>query len=279
MKPGYLLASIFISILFLSPSAEGVNDTIWVERVTVSSGIEYSFSIDGYLNQPLRGFEIPLSFSSYDLVFDSASLSGGIVPSGYEISWRTDNDSTHFLLFIFPLIVNPPPPNIEAQRGKICDVFFSVRDFAPDQIVFIDTAGYPLYIGDSLVQYYDLIGYDTTGTNPTYPEYVYGTISIFTDVWEDDSEGSLPDDFRLFQNYPNPFNPITRIAYQVPFETDVALEILNLLGQEVETFHQGTKQPGYHEIYFDASGLKSGFYLYRIRAGDFIETRKMLLLK
>ncbi|HEQ98385.1 MAG TPA: T9SS type A sorting domain-containing protein [candidate division Zixibacteria bacterium] len=279
MKSAPVLLTIVLIILVLGSSAQGFSDTIQIEWVTVVPGIDHSFSVYGYLDQPHTGFEIPLAFSSYDLVFDSATLDDGIVPTEYEISWRIREDSTHFLLYIFPLTVTPPFPDILPPGGKICEVYFHVRDFAFDQIVFVDTAGYPLFVDESLLQYFDLSGYDTTGT-AIYPDFMYGTVSIFTDVYDDDdSEGSVPEDFRLYQNYPNPFNPTTRISYQLPYETDVTLEILNLLGQKIETIEQGIRQPGYYEIFFDGSELKSGFYLYRIRAGDFTETRKMLLLK
>jgi hypothetical protein len=281
MKSAPILLTIVLTVLGFGSSTQGFTDTIQVESVNVVPGVDYSFSIYGYLDQPHTGFEIPLAFSSYDMVFDSATLNDGIVPTEYEISWRIREDSTHFLLYIFPLAISPPPPNILPPGGKICEVYFHVRDFAFDQIVFVDTAAYPLYDTSSgdLITTYELSGYDTSSF-AIHPDFIYGTVSIFTDVYDDDDfEGSVPEDFRLFQNYPNPFNPTTRISYQLPYETDVTIEILNLLGQKIKTIEKGIKQPGYHEIFFDGSRLKSGFYLYRIRAADFTETRKMLLLK
>ena len=91
--------------------------------------------------------------------------------------------------------------------------------------------------------------------------------------------GSIPTRYALEQNYPNPFNPSTTIRYALPRRTAVTLVVYNTLGQEVATLVQGEKEAGYHEAVFDASGSASGVYFYRLTAGDFIETRKLLLLR
>ncbi len=89
----------------------------------------------------------------------------------------------------------------------------------------------------------------------------------------------LPDDFQLAQNYPNPFNPLTTIRYGLPSRSHVMLTVFNTLGQKVATLVQGEQEAGYHEAVFDASGLASGMYLYRLHAGDFVQARRLLLLK
>jgi len=89
----------------------------------------------------------------------------------------------------------------------------------------------------------------------------------------------LPGEFVLMQNYPNPFNPSTRIAYGLGGNVHVRLAVLNTLGQEVATLVDSRQGAGYHEVQFDASGLSSGVYFYRIRAGSYVETRKLLLLR
>lgn len=89
----------------------------------------------------------------------------------------------------------------------------------------------------------------------------------------------VPKTFKLYQNYPNPFNPSTNIRYEVPVQTKVTLTIFNVLGQEVTMLVNETKQPGRYEVKWDPIGQASGTYLYRIIAGDFIETKKMILLR
>jgi Secretion system C-terminal sorting domain len=105
--------------------------------------------------------------------------------------------------------------------------------------------------------------------------------------WEDsilvivgvENEISLPTEFSLFQNFPNPFNPNTTIKYSIPEMNKVSLAVFNLLGEEVATLVNEEKVAGYHEIEFNASVLSSGIYFYRLQAGDFISTKKMILLK
>ena len=90
---------------------------------------------------------------------------------------------------------------------------------------------------------------------------------------------NVPIDFNLVQNYPNPFNPSTIIRYGLPQRSQVLLTIFNTLGQQVATLFQGEQEAGYHEVGFDGSNLASGVYLYRLTAGSFVQTRKLLLLR
>jgi CubicO group peptidase (beta-lactamase class C family) len=89
----------------------------------------------------------------------------------------------------------------------------------------------------------------------------------------------LPTSFILSQNYPNPFNPSTTIRYGLPHKSQVSLMVYNTLGQQIAVLVHGEQEAGYHEVRFDASGLSSGVYFYRLQAGDFVQTRKLLLLR
>lgn len=88
-----------------------------------------------------------------------------------------------------------------------------------------------------------------------------------------------PEAFRLEQNYPNPFNPTTVVSYQLPAVSDVRLIVYDLLGRDVAVLVNGKQVPGRYEVRFDASGLASGVYLYRLTAGGSVQTRKMLLVR
>ena len=90
---------------------------------------------------------------------------------------------------------------------------------------------------------------------------------------------NVPDKFSLNQNYPNPFNPSTTIEFQLPKESFVTLKVYNILGKEVASLVNEQKPAGVHKINFDASGLTSGLYIYKISTGSLEQTRKMLLLK
>jgi fibronectin-binding autotransporter adhesin len=90
---------------------------------------------------------------------------------------------------------------------------------------------------------------------------------------------ALPTEFALYQNFPNPFNPTTTIKFDLPKESNVTLKVFNVLGQEVATLVNNVMPAGHQSFSFDASKLSSGMYIYRIQAGDFVQIRKMLLMK
>ena len=98
------------------------------------------------------------------------------------------------------------------------------------------------------------------------------------------TENSILNKFRLYQNYPNPFNPTTKVKFTIPLNVkremlNVTLKVYDILGNEVATLVNEEKPSGTYEVYFDASSLASGIYFYTLRAGNYIETKKMILLK
>ncbi len=100
-------------------------------------------------------------------------------------------------------------------------------------------------------------------------------------------EIGMPDKFELYQNYPNPFNPTTKIRYSIPSvethsgasQQNVLLKVYDVLGNEIATLVNEEKQPGKYEVEFDGLRLASGIYFYRLTAGSFIQTKKMILLR
>jgi hypothetical protein len=88
-----------------------------------------------------------------------------------------------------------------------------------------------------------------------------------------------PTEFALYQNYPNPFNPSTLIKYQVPVNSFVSIRVFDLLGKELATLVDEEKSAGNYDVSFDASRLVSGVYVYKIQAGTFVESKKMILMK
>ena len=89
----------------------------------------------------------------------------------------------------------------------------------------------------------------------------------------------FPLDFALYQNYPNPFNPSTTIKYQIPELSFVIIKVLDVLGKEVAKLVNEEKPVGNYEIEFNATGLPSGVYFYQLKSGDYVSTKKMILIK
>jgi len=122
---------------------------------------------------------------------------------------------------------------------------------------------------------------------------VWDTIPDFHDRWnfgpkfpvkilsvtDGDEKSSQPENFVLHQNYPNPFNPSTKISWESTVGSWQTLKIFDMLGHEVQTLANEYKSAGTHDVTFDTSGLPSGIYFYKLQAGNFTETKKMLLLK
>jgi len=98
------------------------------------------------------------------------------------------------------------------------------------------------------------------------------------------SNDRIPATFVLNQNYPNPFNPTTQIQYGLPRQSNVKLTVHNVLGQEVARLVEGEQEAGFHEVQWNGRNengtpVASGVYLYRIQAGEFVRTSKMVFLK
>ncbi|MEJ2196195.1 MAG: T9SS type A sorting domain-containing protein [Ignavibacteriaceae bacterium] len=96
---------------------------------------------------------------------------------------------------------------------------------------------------------------------------------------EDNKINVVPTEYSLSQNYPNPFNPTTKIRYQVPATGLVSIRIYNLLGEVVATLVNEEKPVGTYELTWNAENLSSGVYFYKLQAGKFVETKKMVVMK
>ena len=119
----------------------------------------------------------------------------------------------------------------------------------------------------------NLVIHNSSSVTPEIPILVNGAIGI-----EDDDIG-LPGDYSLRQNYPNPFNARTSIGFSLPEQSDVTIEVYNLLGQKTATLTAGLMPAGNHTVTWDASDVASGIYYYKITAGEYSDVRMMTLLK
>lgn len=126
---------------------------------------------------------------------------------------------------------------------------------------------------------YSFIDDNVTGGS----KFKYRLKQIDTDGQYDYSESVdvaiVPNRFMVYQNYPNPFNPITKIRFELPQPCLIEIKIYDILGAEVTTLLKENKEKGIFETEFNAAGLPSGIYFYRLQTGPFVDTKKMILLK
>lgn len=126
-------------------------------------------------------------------------------------------------------------------------------------------------------------GYPATPTSGT-PVWTSGGLteldlsSLVTSV-EEKEQSEVPQNYELFQSYPNPFNPTTTIQFALPKRSEVSLKLFDVLGREVATLLDEELQPGEYKVVFEAEGLSSGVYFYRIQAKGLVRTKKLMLLK
>ncbi len=126
----------------------------------------------------------------------------------------------------------------------------------------------------------DTTGFPTTfGSETKYPDPATSYSRVKQTTGVKGNRGTVISGFSLMQNYPNPFNPTTRIEYRIANVGFVSLKVYNVLGQEVASLVSGVKRPGDYAVQFDGSRLASGVYFYRLQAGSYTATNKLLLLK
>ena len=125
--------------------------------------------------------------------------------------------------------------------------------------------------GDSLI--------DIVACGPEARQVVLYTSTIGTSISPDDISSEIPKSFKLYQNYPNPFNPETEIDFALPEAVRVNITVYNLLGQAIEVLVNSEVQVGYHSITWSGQNFTSGIYFYRLSAGDYTDTKRMLLVK
>ena len=139
----------------------------------------------------------------------------------------------------------------------------------------IDTAYIDIEVLSDSTYYYRVSAYDFAGNESERSDEAscqFVGIYSYRDM-------ELPKSFSLSQNYPNPFNPVTEIRYALPNDCYIRLEVYNTLGQKVTSLVGGKQKAGYKIVKWDASSFSSGIYFCRLQAGEFVQTRKMILLK
>ncbi len=169
--------------------------------------------------------------------------------------------------------------NIRDSNSDLTDILIARFDDAGNmrwsRLIGGAKADYGYSVGVAKDTSYVVAGTSFSSSSGTADIMLCGVKDILSDV----GPGvSAPNGFALGQNYPNPFNPSTTIKYELPKASVVRLSVYDLLGREVSVLVDERRDAGVHQVQFDASGLASGVYLYRLQAGDFVQTRRLVLI-
>jgi hypothetical protein len=285
-----------VRVSFARSKYDGIDTTLQIESYTVWRYIDdtewdavgmfnavqdsiYNYVAPTLCDSTFEGicwstFKVSAHTPDPDIFFWSDSLSGysidNIAPEAPTGLLATAMDESIYLTWN----VSPEEDFHYFILEKSTDIEFT--DF--ETINTIDTSYNDTEYVYYVTYYYRLAVTDYTGNVSDYSETVEATILSI------DSEGLIPEVFALQQNYPNPFNPITQIKYDLPENSFVNIIIYDMLGRQVRTLVNQTQDAGFKSVLWNAidsfgSPVSAGVYLYQIQAGEFVQTKKMVLLK
>jgi hypothetical protein len=187
------------------------------------------------------------------LPVELTSFSASIIKNGIKLNWRTETEVNNYGFEIHRSIRKDNWENIGFVEGH-------GNTNSPKEYGFLDESVFA-----SGKYFYRLKQIDNDGT------YEYSNVI--------EINFGTSQDYTLNQNFPNPFNPVTSISYQIPTKSNVILKVYDIVGKEVATLVNEFKEAGSYILRFDGSGLASGFYFFKLQANDFVEIRKMVLMK
>jgi len=228
----------------------------YCNSLLIANGNILVSNISGIYFAPLSSFEIPLPIELE--AFTATVRTNGNV----RLKWTTLSESTNYGFEVW-------------RSGNSKDEFHKISSLLPGhgssttayQYEFIDR------LATTVERFYRLRQINLDGTHKD-SDPVFAT-----DAMGKAGAVDIPNEWSLSQNYPNPFNPSTMIKYGLPRRSEVTLTIYNSLGQRVVQLVDEEEDAGYHEVTFDGSSLASEVYFFRLQAGSFVKTMKLLLLR
>ncbi|MEJ2617986.1 MAG: pectinesterase family protein, partial [Ignavibacteriaceae bacterium] len=218
-------------------------------------------------------------FKDCNISYDSVGFDGNVVSKIYlGRAWQAE-PRTVFMNTYEPSVIDSLGWNQQPINTGIIPALYGVyQDYGPGY----NETGHAQGIGSILTSTeaadYTIENIFSKNSNPGFA-YDWIPSNPVTSVKDDENINQVPLNFQLFQNYPNPFNPSTTIKYGIPQSSHVKIILYDILGREVATIVNEVKNAGYYTVKFNASSLASGVYFYRIEAGNFVQVKKMMLLK
>ena len=262
---------------------------LFLPGIEVFFGPEKAELVDYYASNVLE-FELPVGRGGPEdvIIFNTLNNTSDTLFSGFFY----DNESPGAALLVRPqnnsnvdsvnvLFGWQKPVDPDGDELEYTLIYSAAEDF-PDsstiEIEGITEISHTLSedLNSNTDYYWKVISSDTRTGFSESDVFTFKTNEVVIGV---DDEGNLPKEFSLSQNFPNPFNPTTTIKYDLPKAVQVRLVVYNLRGQEVAVLVDDEQMAGYRSIKWNAPNVASGMYIYKITAGDFVQTRKMVLLK
>jgi len=183
-----------------------------------------------------------------------------------------DNVNKTVMIGLLWIAYNPENPELKSGDGPLATLTFEVTDPQIEEIRLEPTT---FTNPDHRLSFiYNEVG---PGGQLEVKELVPDLVGASVPVHR--GQPAIPTEWALDQNYPNPFNPETKIAFALPKDGHVQLDVYNILGQKVATLADDNMPAGYHSVTWKADDVASGIYFYRLKADEFTQTRKMTLLK
>jgi len=227
--------------------------------------------------KPMAGLDLPLQFPE-GMTLEEVSFAG-TRSEDFDFQWANiDNDKNTVVIGLIPMMFGEKP-DLEPGNGLIANLIFTLDNPGLKEIQLTPiTLTNPDH--EAMFIYTDENG----EIQSEKPDMIGFASALDVEEGEGAIAPTLPTEFALRQNAPNPFNPSTSISYDLPRASNVQLEIYNVLGQKVRTLVSGYQEAGSQSIIWDGadntgSSVASGVYFYRINAGEFNATKKMMMLK
>jgi hypothetical protein len=259
----------------------GNRDVFRVGKAEFSSPTEFTVSLQVIHDEDLAAMDIPLSFSK-GVTLNSVTFEGTATKDFDAKIAGIDNEKNRVVIgligMVYTLKENASLKPAANGDNAVAVLHFTLNDPS------LKTLELAPFSGDNpkheLMYVYNEWINDVPNVQSLNPDFQGGTITLDSRT----PTATLPTEFALSQNVPNPFNPSTIVNYALPKDAQVNISVYNVLGQQVKTLVNDMQRAGMQSVTWDGtdnsgSSVASGVYFYKIRAGDFSDTKKMLLLK
>jgi len=271
MKHFSIISIILVLLMASSIFASEVNTLTAKARFETD---KYIVPIELKNIQAMAAMDLPLKYSE-GVTLEEVSFDG-TRSQDFDFKWATiDNNKSTVVIGLVPMMYGEKS-DLEPGNGVIANLVFKVDDPTIKSIQITPTT--TTEPDHSLM----FIHVDEAGQlKESVPQLAGFEVALPA---SDPGGNGLPTKYDLFQNAPNPFNPTTVVSYDLPKASQVRLEVFNVLGQKVKTLVNDFKEAGTQTVIWDGtdnsgSSVASGLYFYRISAGDFSATKKMMMLK